>query len=68
MVTLLLVVRCKWRRYAEAWCAYAGMERALRHIKEARGVYRRCFSRKLEEQGQYTVCAEWLRFEREEGR
>lgn len=55
-------------RYYEPWSAYATMERSLRHIKEARGVYKRCYSRRLEQGGQLALCYEWLRFEREEGR
>jgi hypothetical protein len=48
--------------------AWATFERTLRRLKEARAVYRRAYSRRCEEGGQYSVCAEWLRFEREEGR
>jgi hypothetical protein len=48
--------------------AWATFERTLRRLKEARGVYRRAYSRRCEEGGQYSVCSEWLRFEREEGR
>ncbi|KAG1673451.1 hypothetical protein FOA52_002217 [Chlamydomonas sp. UWO 241] len=54
-------------RFYEAWAAYAAMERGLRNLREARGVYKRAYSRKLEEGGQYTICADWLKFEREEG-
>ncbi|KAF5828241.1 hypothetical protein DUNSADRAFT_17991 [Dunaliella salina] len=54
-------------RYYEAWLAYANMERGLRNLKEARNVFKRAYSRRLEEGGQPLVCAEWLRFEREEG-
>lgn len=43
-------------------------ERSLRAIKEARGLYRRAYSRRLEDGGQETLCLDWLRFEREEGR
>lgn len=42
-------------------------ERGLRNIKEARGVYKRAYSRRLEENGQYAICMDWLRFEQEEG-
>ncbi|KAI8465892.1 MAG: hypothetical protein J3K34DRAFT_452483 [Monoraphidium minutum] len=55
-------------RYYETWAAYVAMERALRAVPQARGVYRRAWSRKLEEGGQLAVCCDWLRFEREEGR
>jgi hypothetical protein len=56
------------QRYYEPWAAYVAMERALRAIPEARGVYKRAWSRKMEEGGQLAVCYDWLRFEREEGR
>ncbi len=55
-------------RYYEPWAAYVATERALRAIPQARGVYKRAWSRKLEEGGQLAVCYDWLRFEREEGR
>lgn len=55
-------------RYYEVWLAYASMERGLRNLKEARNVFKRAYSRRMEEGGQPLVCAEWLRFEREEGR
>lgn len=55
-------------RYFEAWEAFASMERAQRHLKEARAVYKRGYGRRLEEGGQVLLCQAWLRFEREEGR
>ncbi|EFJ45259.1 hypothetical protein VOLCADRAFT_118442 [Volvox carteri f. nagariensis] len=55
-------------RYAEAWEAYIAMERSARLIKEARALYKRCYSRRLEQDGQLKLCQAWLRFEREEGR
>ncbi|KXZ53271.1 hypothetical protein GPECTOR_7g1165 [Gonium pectorale] len=54
-------------RYPEVWEAYIGMERAARRIKEARVLYKRCYSRRFEEDGQVRLCHAWLRFEREEG-
>ena len=54
-------------KYYEVWLSYADMERSLGHIKEARGVYKRGFGRRLEEGGQMVLCTAWLRFEREEG-
>ncbi|GFR47944.1 hypothetical protein Agub_g9748 [Astrephomene gubernaculifera] len=54
-------------RFAEVWEAYIGMERAGRRIKEARALYKRCYSRRFEEDGQLRLCHAWLRFEREEG-
>ena len=55
-------------RYCEAWLAYASMEQGLRNLREARNVFKRAYSRRLEEGGQTLLCTEWLRFEREEGR
>ena len=54
-------------RYYESWASFALMERSLRNIREARGVYKRAHSRKLEEGGQVAACMDWLKFEREEG-
>ena len=48
--------------------AYVALERQLGNTREARGVYKRGYSRKLEEGGQAALCEAWLRFEREEGR
>ncbi len=55
-------------RYYEVWLAYVNMERGLRNLREARNIFKRAYSRRLEESGQPLLCAEWLRFEREEGR
>lgn len=44
------------------------MERSLRQIPAARSVFKRCYNRKLEADGQLTLAMQWLRFEREEGR
>jgi hypothetical protein len=55
-------------RHYETWAAYVAMERSLRALTQARGVYRRAWSRKLEAGGQLALCYDWLRFEREEGR
>ena len=55
-------------RFYEPWAAYISMEHGLRHLREARALYRRCYSRKLEENRQLQLCVEWLRFEHEEGR
>lgn len=37
-------------------------------LQEARALYKRCYSRRLEEGGQLRLCHAWLRMEREEGR
>lgn len=55
-------------RYADTWLAWAAMERSLRQIPAARAVFKRCYNRKLEADGQLVVAMQWLRFEREEGR
>lgn len=54
-------------RYYEVWSAYVNMERSLRNISEARAIFRRGYSRKMEAAGQVALCMDWLRFEREEG-
>jgi hypothetical protein len=55
-------------RYYDPWAAYIATERSARCVREARALYRRLHGRKLEYDGQLTACADWLRFEREEGR
>jgi hypothetical protein len=44
------------------------MERALRNVREARTLYKRCYARKFPDGSQPAMCYAWLRFEREEGR
>ncbi len=55
-------------RYAETWAGYIAMERSRRNVREARSLYKRCHSRRLQDGGQAAICMAWLRFEREEGR
>ncbi len=55
-------------RFYEAWASFIALERSLRNLKEARALYKRAYLRKLEEGGQVAICADWLKFEREEGR
>uniref|UniRef100_A0A1J3I6W5 Squamous cell carcinoma antigen recognized by T-cells 3 n=1 Tax=Noccaea caerulescens TaxID=107243 RepID=A0A1J3I6W5_NOCCA len=50
-----------------AWHAYIDMEVHLGHIKEARSIYRRCYTRKFDGTGSEDICHGWLRFEREHG-
>ncbi|CAH2078091.1 unnamed protein product [Thlaspi arvense] len=50
-----------------AWHAYIDMEVHLGHIKEARSLYRRCYTRKFDGTGSEDICRGWLRFEREHG-
>ena len=47
---------------------YIAMERSRRNVREARSLYKRCHSRRLQDGGQAAICVAWLRFEREEGR
>ncbi|GAX74832.1 hypothetical protein CEUSTIGMA_g2278.t1 [Chlamydomonas eustigma] len=54
-------------KYYETWASYVSMERSLRNTKEARGIFKRAYNRKLEDGGQLALCSDWLRFEREEG-
>ncbi|KAL4424967.1 hypothetical protein ABPG77_002852 [Micractinium sp. CCAP 211/92] len=54
-------------RYADAWAAYIDFERRRSNVREARTLYKRAYSRRLEEGGQALLCDAWLRFEREEG-
>ncbi|VVA96931.1 unnamed protein product [Arabis nemorensis] len=50
-----------------AWHAYIDMEVHLGHIKEARSIYRRCYTRKFDGTGSEDICHKWLCFEREHG-
>ncbi|CAN8230723.1 unnamed protein product [Cochlearia groenlandica] len=50
-----------------AWNAYIDMEVYLGHIKEARSIYRRCYTRKFDGTGSEDICHGWLLFEREHG-
>ncbi|EOA15464.1 hypothetical protein CARUB_v10004280mg [Capsella rubella] len=50
-----------------AWNAYIDMEVHLGNIKEARSIYRRCYTRKFDGTGSEDLCKGWLRFEREHG-
>eukprot|EP00198_Chlamydomonas_reinhardtii_P004765 XP_001694101.1 predicted protein [Chlamydomonas reinhardtii] len=54
-------------RFAEVWEAYIALERSARRTKEVRALYKRCYSRAFEEDGQLRLSHAWLRFEREEG-
>lgn len=55
-------------RYWDTWAAYIQQERSARCLREARSLYKRVYSRKLEYDGHVAACLAWLRFEREEGR
>ncbi|CAN6922054.1 unnamed protein product [Brassica oleracea] len=50
-----------------AWQAYIDMEVRLGHVKEARSIYRRCYTRKFDGTGSEDICHGWLHFEREHG-
>ncbi len=56
------------RRSSEAWAGYIAMERGLRNVREARTLYKRCYTRRFADGSQPAMCHAWLRFEREEGR
>ncbi|KAJ9174854.1 hypothetical protein P3X46_013455 [Hevea brasiliensis] len=51
----------------EAWQGYIAMEIKLGHIKEARSIYKRCYSKRFPGTGSEDICHCWLRFEREFG-
>lgn len=51
----------------EVWQNYISMELLLGNVKEARTLYKRCYSRRLEGMGTEVMCAAWLRFEEEYG-
>ncbi|KAF8016112.1 hypothetical protein BT93_H1598 [Corymbia citriodora subsp. variegata] len=51
----------------EAWQSYIAMEIELGHIREARSIYKRCYSKRFPGSGSEEVCHSWLRFEREYG-
>ncbi|KAG6543702.1 hypothetical protein Mapa_014886 [Marchantia paleacea] len=51
----------------EVWQGYISMELLLKNVKEARSIYRNCYSRRLEGNGTQIMCSAWLRFEREYG-
>eukprot|EP00249_Psilotum_nudum_P016992 c26096_g1_i2 orf=158-2560(+) len=51
----------------EVWQGYISMEISLDNIKEARTLYKRGYSRRLERNGTEMMCEAWLRFEREHG-
>nr|XP_024368844.1 squamous cell carcinoma antigen recognized by T-cells 3-like isoform X2 [Physcomitrium patens] len=51
----------------EVWQNYISMELLLGNVKEARTLYKRCYSRRLEGTGTQVMCAAWLRFEEEHG-
>jgi hypothetical protein len=54
-------------RYIEGWQRYIAMEWRLGNVGEARTLFKRCYSRRMEDGGQDVLCEAWLRFEREEG-
>ncbi|KAM6563314.1 hypothetical protein CsatB_023312 [Cannabis sativa] len=51
----------------EAWGGYIAMEIESGHIKEARSIYKRCYSKRFPGTGSEDICHAWLRFEREFG-
>ncbi|XP_019052707.1 PREDICTED: squamous cell carcinoma antigen recognized by T-cells 3-like isoform X2 [Nelumbo nucifera] len=51
----------------EAWQSYIRMEIEAGHIKDARSLYKRCYSKRFSGTGSEDICHSWLRFEREFG-
>ncbi|KAK9810066.1 hypothetical protein WJX72_004227 [[Myrmecia] bisecta] len=54
-------------RYPEAWAAFIAMEVSNRNLPQARALYKRCYNKKLEDNGRVLLAEAWLRFEREHG-
>ncbi|DBA73744.1 TPA: hypothetical protein ACH3X2_009718 [Trebouxia sp. C0005] len=61
------VLKSTAARYVETWIGYITMLIGSDNTGQARRVYKRGYSRKLEEAGQLFLCQAWLRFEREHG-
>nr|GEV00102.1 squamous cell carcinoma antigen recognized by T-cells 3 [Tanacetum cinerariifolium] len=51
----------------EAWQAYISMETEMGHIKEARSLYKRCYTKRFFGTGSEDICNSWIQFEREFG-
>nr|GEX20093.1 squamous cell carcinoma antigen recognized by T-cells 3 [Tanacetum cinerariifolium] len=51
----------------EAWQAYISMETEMGNIKEARSLYKRCYTRRFSGTGSEDICNSWIQFEREFG-
>ncbi|XP_078433792.1 EMBRYO DEFECTIVE 140 [Wolffia australiana] len=51
----------------EYWKGFIDMEIRLGNTKEARSIYKRCYSKKFAGNGSEDICHSWLRFEREFG-
>lgn len=54
-------------KYADTWVGYLTMLVGAGSYTEGRKVYKRVYSRPLEEHGQVMLCEAWTRFEREHG-
>ena len=54
-------------RYIESWVGYITMLVGSSNHEQARRVYKRGYSRSLEENGRLFLCEAWVRFEREHG-
>lgn len=61
------VLKSSAARYVETWIGYITMLIGSDNTGQARRVYKRGYSRKLEEAGHLFLCQAWLRFEREHG-
>ncbi|XP_023757425.1 uncharacterized protein LOC111905928 isoform X1 [Lactuca sativa] len=51
----------------EAWKGYISMETEMAHIKEARSLYKRCYTMRFPGTGSEDICKSWILFEREFG-
>uniref|UniRef100_A0A6N2KJS8 LSM-interacting domain-containing protein n=1 Tax=Salix viminalis TaxID=40686 RepID=A0A6N2KJS8_SALVM len=51
----------------EAWQGFIAMETESGHIREARSIYKRCYSKRFAGTGSEDICHSWLRFEEEFG-
>ena len=61
------VLKSELGRYIESWVGYITMLVGSGNYEQARRVYRRGYTRGLEENGRLFLCQAWLRFEREHG-
>lgn len=61
------LIKSKRGGMVEVWNGYIAMEVSLGNLAEARTIYKRCYSRRLEGNGTEVLCEAWLCFERENG-
>ncbi|KAF8712673.1 hypothetical protein HU200_028434 [Digitaria exilis] len=51
----------------EVWQQYISMELEMGHLREARSLYKRCYSKRFAGSGSEDICHAWIRFEEEHG-